>query len=304
MRISTFFYCLRQGFQNITRNKLFSLASIGTICASIFLLGLFYSIIVNFSHIVKEAETTVGITIFFDEDISYDEAKMEEIAGEISQRPEVEKMVFISADEAWNYFKDEYFDGRTELAEGFAQDNPLAASASYEIYLNHVEDQTEFVRYLEEIPGIRKINYSEIAVRGLTSVNKIISYVSVAIVAVLIFVAVFLITNTIGLSISVRREEIQIMRLIGATKFFVRQPFIVDGILIGLIGAAIPLAVIYYIYENLVRYAADRLQLLSGLFVFLPVGQIMAVLIPMALGLGVGIGFFGSVFSVRKHLKA
>ena len=198
MRINTFFYCVRQGFQNIVRNKLFSLASIGTICASIFLLGLFYSIVVNFSNIVKEAETTVGITIFFEEDVSYDEEKMQEIADEIAQRPEVEKMNFVSADEAWEYFKDEYFDGRTELAEGFAQDNPLAASASYEIYLNNVEDQTSFVQYLEEIPGIRKINYSEMAVRGLTSVNKIISYVSVAIVAVLIFVAVFLITNTIG----------------------------------------------------------------------------------------------------------
>ena len=304
MRINTFFYCVRQGFQNIVRNKLFSLAAIGTICASIFLLGLFYSIVVNFSNIVKEAETTVGITIFFEEDVSYDEEKMQEIADEIAQRPEVEKMNFVSADEAWEYFKDEYFDGRTELAEGFAQDNPLAASASYEIYLNNVEDQTSFVQYLEEIPGIRKINYSEMAVRGLTSVNKIISYVSAAIVAVLIFVAVFLITNTIGLSISVRQEEIHIMRLIGATKFFIRQPFIVEGILIGLIGAGIPLIAIYYIYERLVRFAAERLQLLSGLFVFLPVRQIMIVLIPVALGLGVGIGFFGSIFSVRKHLKA
>lgn len=82
-----------------------------------------------------------------------------------------------------------------------------------------MEDQTEFVEYLKEIPGIRRINYSEMAVRGLVSVNKIITYVSAVIVTVLIFVAIFLITNTIGLSISVRREEIRIMRLIGATKF-------------------------------------------------------------------------------------
>ena len=303
MRINTFFYCVRQGFQNIVRNKLFSLASIGTICASIFLLGLFYSIVVNFSNIVKEAETTVGITIFFEEDVSYDEEKMQEIADEIAQRPEVEKMNFVSADEAWEYFKDEYFDGRTELAEGFAQDNPLAASASYEIYLNNVEDQTSFVQYLEEIPGIRKINYSEMAVRGLTSVNKIISYVSVAIVAVLIFVAVFLITNTIGLSISVRQEEIHIMRLIGATKFFIRQPFIVEGILIGLIGSCIPLAAIYVLYIEVMDYIAIQFPSLSGLMQFLPVSDVYHTLLPVSLGLGAGIGFLGSFVTVRKHLR-
>lgn len=304
MRISTFFYCIKQGLQNIIRNKLFSLASIGTICASVFLLGVFYSVVINFNNIIREAETKVGITIFFDKDVSYDQARMEEIAAQIEKRTEVQKMVFVSAEEAWEHYKDKYFEGRPEMAEGFAQDNPLAASASYEIYLNNVEEQAAFVEYLKGIPGIRRINYSEMAVRGLVSVNKIITYVSVVIVAVLIFVAIFLITNTIGLSISVRREEIRIMRLIGATKFFIRQPFIVEGILIGLIGAGIPLAIIYYIYMNVVSYAAERLKLLSGLFVFLPVHQIMTILIPVALVLGVGIGFFGSIFSVRKHLRA
>lgn len=304
MRISTFFYCIKQGLQNIIRNKLFSLASIGTICASVFLLGIFYSIVVNFNNIIREAESKVGVTIFFDKDVSFDQARMEEIAAQIEKRPEVQNMVFVSAEEAWEYCKETYFEGRSEVAEGFAHDNPLAASASYEIYLNNVEEQAAFVEYLKEIPGIRRINYSEMAVRGLVSVNKIITYVSVVIVAVLIFVAIFLITNTIGLSISVRREEIRIMRLIGATKFFIRQPFIVEGILIGLIGAGIPLAVIYYIYMNVVSYVAERLKLLSGLFVFLPVHQIMSILVPVALILGVGIGFFGSIFSVRKHLRA
>lgn len=283
---------------------MFSLATIGTICASVFLLGLFYSVIMNFNNIVREAESNVGITIFFEKGISYDGGKMQEIADQIGKRPEVQSMVFVSAEDAWNHYKDKYFDGRSEMAEGFAQDNPLAASASYEIYLNSVEEQATFITYLESVPGIRRINYSEMAVKGLISVNKIITYVSVVIVAVLIFVAVFLISNTIGLSISVRREEIRIMRLIGATKFFIRQPFIVEGMLIGLIGAGIPLAAIYYIYTHAVAYAVERLKLLSGLFVFLPVQQIMMVLVPAALTLGVGMGLFGSVFSVRKHLKA
>ena len=130
MRISTFFYTIKQGFINIFRNKWFSLASIATISACLFLFGLFYSILMNVQNIVKTAQEGVSVTVFFDEGISDD--RIQQIGDEIQKRPEVSKINFISADEAWDSFKEEYLG---EYADGFTE-NPLENSASYEIYLN------------------------------------------------------------------------------------------------------------------------------------------------------------------------
>ena len=125
MRISTFFYTIKQGIINIFRNKWFSLASIATISACLFLFGLFYSILMNVQNIVKTAQEGVSVTVFFDEGIS--DERIQQIGDEIQKRPEVSKINFISADEAWDSFKEEYLG---EYADGFTE-NPLENSASY-----------------------------------------------------------------------------------------------------------------------------------------------------------------------------
>ena len=154
--ISSLGYCLKQGFKNIGRNLLFSLASIATIAACIFLFCLFYAIVGNVRHSAQMAETTVGITVFFDDGLSEDQ--IQAIGQEIESREEVESITYISPDEAWETFKNDYFQGMEELAEGFADDNPLADSASYVIFLKEIENQEEFVSYLNAIDGIRKVN--------------------------------------------------------------------------------------------------------------------------------------------------
>lgn len=295
-------YCIRQGFQSIRRNKLFSLASVGTMAACVFLFCIFYSIVVNVQYMVKEVENTVGVTVFFNEGLSEEEIKS--IGEVISARSEVADMRFVSAQEAWESYKQDYFADMPELAEGFAQDNPLANSASYELYLNDIADQNEFVAYLKTIDGVRKVNYSEMAATGLASVNHVVGYVSAGIILILLGVAVFLISNTIAITITVRKEEIKIMRMIGATNFLIRAPFVVEGLIIGLLGAGIPLVLVYYAYGYAVRFCLTRLSILSRILTLLPVGDVFQVLIPVSLGLGLGIGFFGSFFSIRKHLRA
>ena len=136
MRISTFFYTIKQGIVNIWKNKLFSLVSIATMTACIFLFGLFYMIVVNFQSMVKNAESGVAVTVLFDEGIS--DQRIEEIGELISERPEVSHYDFISADEAWESFKEVYFEGNEAAAASFAGDNPLANSASYAIYMNDI----------------------------------------------------------------------------------------------------------------------------------------------------------------------
>ena len=148
MRISTFWYCLKEGVKNICRNVWFSLASVATISACIFLFCLFFSIIVNIQHVVKNAEGTIGITVFFDEELSEDQIR--QLGTRIGEMPQISDMEFTSAEEAWESMKNDYFAGHEELAEGFADDNPLAGSASYQIFLRDITTQDEVVEALTD----------------------------------------------------------------------------------------------------------------------------------------------------------
>lgn len=301
MKISTFWYCIKEGMKNICRNIWFSLASVATISACIFLFCLFFSIIANVRHMVKNMESTVGVTVLFDESLS--EPEILALGDQIAGRDEIKEMRYVSAKEAWDSFKQEYFAGHEELAEGFAEDNPLAGSATYEIYLKDISDQEELVAYLESLEGVRQVNYSNTAAAGFESFNKVIGLLSLVIIGVLLAVSVFLINNTISVAAAFRRQESQIMRLIGATNFMIRAPFIVEGVMIGLIGAGIPLAAMYFLYAESVQYIMERFRILSDVFSFLAIGEIYPVMILVALALGVGIGFFGSFFTIRKYLK-
>lgn len=301
MRISTFFYTIRQGLANIWKNKMFSLASIATMTACIFLFGLFYMIVTNFQSMVRDAEAGVAVTVLFDAGIS--EQRIEEIGELIDERVEVSHYDYISAEEAWDSFKDIYFEGNEAAAASFAGDNPLANSASYAIYMNDISMQDTLVTYLQSVDGVREVKQSEMVANTLTDFNSLIGYISAGIILILLGVAVFLISNTITVGISVRREEIGIMKLIGATDYFVRAPFVVEGIVIGLIGAAIPLGILYVLYDKVIVYIGEKFRFISSMMQFLSVEEVFHTLVPVALVLGVGIGFIGSRITIRKHLR-
>lgn len=297
MRISTFFYTLRQGIRNIFRNAWFSLASLATIASCLLLFGIFYSVVANFQSIVKNAESGVAVTVFFDEGLS-DEEK-QNIGEQILSRKEVDHINFISADEAWESFKVEYLG---EYSEGFTE-NPLEDSENYEIYMKDISLQGSLVSYLETLPGVRQVNSSQQTADALTGANKLISYISIGIIGILLAVSIFLISNTVTIGISVRKEEIGIMKYIGATDFFVRAPFVVEGLIIGLVGAAIPLGLIYFIYINALDMILSRFTEIGSILSFLPVETVFETLVPVSLGIGAGIGFLGSFITVRKHLR-
>lgn len=297
MRISTLFYCIWQGFRNIFRNKWFTLASVATISACLFLFGLFYSILTNFQYIVKNAQQGVSVSVFFDEGTT--DQRMQEIGEMITKRVEVREAHFVSAEETWETFKEEYLG---EYADGFTE-NVLADYAHYDVYMSDVSMQPTLVTYLESIDGVSKVNQSAVTAQTLTGVNAIISYVTVGIIGILFAVSIFLISNTVTIGISVRKEEIQVMKYIGATDFFVRAPFVIEGMLIGVIGAMIPLVAVYVIYNQAMLYVAERFAYLSQLMQLLEAEVVFANLAPVCLGLGVGIGFIGSFTTVRKHLS-
>lgn len=301
MRISTIGYQTKQGFKNIGRNKMFSIASIVTMAACIFLFGIFFSIVTNFRYMVQKAEEGVAITVFFDEEAT--DAQIKKIGDELKSQNGVLKVNFVSADEAWDSFKDEYFGDAKELADGFKDDNPLSGSDNYEVYMSDVSKQKDVVSYAEKLDGVSKVNKSDVVAKTLTSVNRLIYYVSIVLIGILLAVSIFLISNTVTMGITVRREEIAIMKYIGAKDGFVRAPFIIEGLVIGLIGAVIPLVILYFVYDKAVAYVMTKFSLLNNIIEFLPVTTVYRTLLPVGLILGVGIGFIGSAFTIRKHLR-
>lgn len=201
-------------------------------------------------------------------------------------------------------FAKQYFEGKEEYKDGFKpNDNPLATSAHYEVYVYQVETQDALAEYIRSLDGVREVKQAEGATTTLTTMNRVIGYVSIAIILILLAVSVFLISNTVTIGISVRKEEIGIMKLIGATNLFVRAPFLIEGILIGLVGAAIPLGLLYVVYNRVISYVMTEFSVLSNFMAFMPVSAVFRILLPVGLILGMGIGLVGSIFTIRKHLK-
>ncbi len=297
--IRTLFYCLKQGIRSIFHNGMFSLASIGTIAASLFILGLFYFVTSNVNYVMKATEQNVGVTVLFEEGCS--EANIKAIGEAIELRAEVADVVFISAEEAWENYKKDHLN--EELAATFGEDNPLEDSASYKVYLNDVSMQDVLIRYIEGLDGVRRVNALDGVAESLEGISRIITIVSVAIIVILVAVAVFLIRMTVSIGISVRKEEISIMNLIGATDFFVRFPFVVEGIILGLLGALLPLGILRLIYGKVIGYFLGEFEGAFHKMSFLSEHEVFVRLTPLLLAIGVLIGWFGSTSSTRKQLK-
>ena len=300
--MKTFGYGLKQGIKNIVQNRLFSLAAVGTIATCLFLLGIFYALISNFQNMVYNAESTVGITVFFDEGISKEQIDL--IKGEVEACKTVERVVYISAEEAWEKFQKEMYSGKGNIKETFQGDNPLKNSASLEVYLSDVSNQESIVNLIQKMEGVRKVNSSNSIADGLTSFNTLVTYISATIIILLLMVSVFLISTAVATGIRVRKDEISIMKYIGATELFIKLPFIVEGVVIGIVGAALPLALLWLIYERAVGFILEHFSVLSQWLTFVDVAEEFRTLIPLSFLVGIGIGFTGSVMSVRKHLKA
>ncbi len=294
-------YMLKEGLKSVWINKVFSIASIATMMACIFLFGVFYAILVNFQSIVRDVESGVAITVFFDEGSTQEQ--MDEVGQKIASRPEVLKFNFVSADEAWENYKLEYFAGDEDAAAAFGSENPLANEASYEIYMEDISQQQDLVDYLENQEYVRRVRQSESVANTLSDANRLIGVVSIAILVILICVAIFLISNTVRTGIAVRKEEIGIMKMIGATDFFVRSPFIVEGIFIGAVGAVVPLIILYFVYERVITYVAERFGFLNSMISFVSSRSVFTILVPVSLVLGIGIGFLGSRVTVHRHIN-
>lgn len=300
--LGSFGYTFGQGLKNIQRNKLFSIASIATMAACVFLYGILYFVLINVQYIIEEAETSVGVTIFFDEGIEAE--KIIEIGNELDALVEefgISEVRYMSSEETWEYYKQEYLN--EELAATFGDDNPLEDSMSYTVYFEDVSSQPKAVERFKEIDGVRKVNDSNDVVTTLTKVNTALSIGTVIIVGLLLAIAAFLISTTVTMGVTVRKREISIMHLIGATDLFIRGPYLVEGALIGLLGVCFPLSILYAVYYKVVALIVGKF---SGMFMavnFVEIGEVFKVIVPISLAMGVGIGLLVSSITLSKQLK-
>ena len=282
---------------------MFTAASTATMAVCILIFGIFYSILMNVNQLIRTLEEEVGITVLFDEGTTQD--KIDRIGEQIKSRPEVTELTFVSAEEAWEAFGQDYFKEHPEYAQSFAADNPLANSASYTVQVDEIEHQDSVVAFISALDGVRQVNQSSGATKTLISFNRLFTYISIGIIVLLLVIAIFLISNTVSMGIAVRKREISIMKVIGATDSFVRAPFIVEGILIGAVGAAIPLLILYGVYDRLIGLLLDRFGILQTVSTALPdVHAIFEGLLPVSLALGLGVGLIGSIITVRRQLRS
>lgn len=299
-RFGTLWYVIKKGFSNIRKNITFSIASVITMTICILLFGIFYSVCINVNQMAKEIEEGVTVTVFMEKNLGDDTVK--QIGEKIKKHKAVKSEEYISGEQAWEEYKNEYFDNKEELAEGFNDDNPLVNSGHYEIKLLDVSMQGELVEYIQKIDGVRQVNQSKKVADIFTDVNRVLIIFSASIIIILIIVSVFLIQNTINAGIAMRNVEISIMKSIGATNTLIQMPFIIEGIVIGFLGSVIPLIFFHKLYDAVMGYVESKFTALGGLLTLVPESSVFNILTPVALAMGIGIGLVGSIITLHHKV--
>lgn len=304
MKIRTLSRHIREGVFNVGRNGWMSFASAAAIAISLFVLGVFLLLALNVNHMAEELESKVEIRVYLD--VVLPEQQVAEIQNEIGKIPQVSKITFVSKEEGLGLLKERLGEDNQDIIEGYEGDkNPLNDSFTVKVdeprNVAGVATQIQAINGNYPSPPIVKVQYGKGVVEKMFSVTHAIRIIGFILVGGLAFTAMFLISNTIKLTIVSRRREIAIMKLVGATNNFIRWPFFIEGALLGLIGAAIPIAVLYFGYAAIV----DQSQVELGLMMLelLPVNEVSLNVSSILLAIGVLIGVWGSTISVRKFLK-
>lgn len=298
MRPSSIKYFFREGFGSLIRNRLMSVASIATVAACVFIMSFSYCIVSNLQYILRQMEDDIGIAVFLDDDISND--RIVSIGEEIKNLEHVSSYEYISPDQALEDLKQEWDAG--DILDGFDREtNPL--SSSFQISLDGIEYQSQVLDELNKIEGIRNIRHAQSETEILLKVNNAISVFGIAVIIILGIISVVIIMNTIKISVYSRKNEINIMKYVGATDWFIRWPFVIEGVLIGFIGSLIPMALSWPLYGRSISVIYKYLPVVQNIVQFRQSSDIFTVLMPVAIMFGVILGVTGSITSMKKHLK-
>ncbi|MFD1020325.1 permease-like cell division protein FtsX [Thalassobacillus hwangdonensis] len=297
MKLRTVGRHIREGGKNVWRNGWMTISSIGAVTTTLLLVGIFLALMLNLNEIAEKVEKDVEIKVLVDRTVEKD-SEVEAIGDKIKDISGIGTVTFSPKEEELKNLIDSMGD-EGKAFEMFEQTNPL--NDAYVIKPADPLDTLDIAAEIEGFEGIHKVNYGEEIVQRLFKFNEYARNIGLALIVGLVFTAIFLISNTIKITIIARKREIGIMKLVGATNNFIRWPFFIEGLILGVLGSIIPIAAVvsgyYYVYYNL----RDRIQFeFIQLLPFNPFALQLSLLI---LGIGAFIGVWGSVMSVRKFLK-
>lgn len=288
---------IKQGFQGMWRNKGMGLASVTSITAVLIILGLVFIMILSLNNIVMDTKDKFDEIEIFLSDEATDE-QIEIITSRIEEQEEVYSVIFQSKDEALEKMKEDWGD-EAYLLEGL-ETNPLPNSIV--VKLKAIEYADKIAEKVKGLEGIEEIQYNQDIIEKLVLVANYVKTGGMLIVSILIFVSIFIISNTIKLTVTARRREISIMKYVGATNGYIKGPFIIEGVLFGLIGAMLSVVIVYYGYEYFFNAVNDRLYVLFTIYL-VPPKVLLKDLSTIFVAIGAGIGALGSLVSLKKFLN-
>ena len=297
MRFNVFSYLIKEGFKSTFKQKKMTSASIIIMCATMFIFGLFFVIGENVNSVITQLESEQGIQIFIDEDAT--DAEVETLEGQIKSIQGVNKVTFVSKEDALNSMKTTL--GDENLFEGWDEENPFPAS--YFVTLTDLSLNEQVQNEILKLDNVDEIASENTTINRLRSWANGIQITTIVILALLIIISIFIIAYTIKLTVHARRREISIMKYVGATNNFIRGPFIVEGIIIGVISAIITLIILGLSYNAIMPNIGGSILIQEMGLGLLSFSDMFSLVLTVYLVLGVGIGVLGSVISMRKYLE-
>lgn len=297
MKHSIIGYLLGEGFRNVFHNKKSSGASLAIMCATMLIFGIFFMIIENINSAVKTIELQQGMQVFIQKDAT--DEQISQIGEQIKAINGVNTIKFISKEDALNYNREKL--GNPALFVGYDEENPF--KASYLVTLTDLKLSSEVQENIYKLDNIASITSQDNTINNLVKIANGIKIVSIVVLSLLVIISIFIIANTIKLTVHARRKEISIMKYVGATDSFIRWPFIIEGIIIGIIAAIISLAVLGLAYNLIISKLGNSAVFAKIGMSLLSFADISTLLVIVYLVLGIGIGALGSTISMRKYLK-
>ncbi|HHY91339.1 MAG TPA: ABC transporter permease [Clostridiales bacterium] len=297
MKIRTAVYLLKQGLRGLWRNRIMGIVSIFSIACVLIILGIVFILILNINNLAESAKSQFdSVQVYLRDDLQPD--RIEEIGEEIEKIEGIQSIYFLSKEEALERMKEDWGENGYLLEE--LETNPLPNS--YVVKLKAIENAEQVVRQIKKIQGLEEVKYYKDVMDKLLKITKFIRLTGTVIIAILIIISMVVVINTIKLTVIARRKEINIMKYVGATNWFIRWPFVVEGVFLGLFGAAIALGVLGLGYQKVFDLLTQKIYILLAPYM-MPATLLMEDLLVIFVVLGAGIGALGSIFSMKKFLN-
>jgi len=299
MKIRTMKYMVKEGFVNTYRNLLMSIASVTMVIASLMIFGIFLMLIINFSYNLNRLKAQMEVVVFLENDATQMESANVELKIKNDER--VLTYTKITKEQAFAELVTLYLED-TDIIEGLTPD---FLSESFRIHLKNVEDSAAFTEDISKLDGVEDVTYPYESLKKLGTVLNWINAGSMAVLTLLLIISVSIIANTIKLTVFARRREIEIMKYIGASDWFIRWPFVIEGVIIGFAGALIAFVLTSYLYNSVESFVnAQTFEYgLSELVKMVSLGNVGGQIFVIYAIIGVVMGSIGSIISVRKHLN-